>query len=148
MNQFFDEIKIVAVDFDNTLTLDNPYPEVGKPNLEAIEILKEFRNNGGKVILWSCRYGEPLEKALALCKTYGLVFDAINDNLPEQTAKWRAAHPDDEMMSMSRKIYADLYIDDRDPRNLIRGGVDWNAVCMLLHRKTLDMFNNRIVEIA
>lgn len=46
------ESKIIAVDFDCTLTLDdNNYPECGRPNVEAIKLMKEFRAQGGIVIL-------------------------------------------------------------------------------------------------
>lgn len=133
------EIKIIAVDFDCTLTLDdNNYPECGRPNVEAIKLMKEFRAQGGKLILWTCRYGEALEKAIAMCSCFGLEFDAVNDNLPEQSAKWRSTHPD--AVVMSRKIYADMYLDDKDVRAIIRGGVDWNAVSMLLFDQTLSEF--------
>jgi len=130
-------IKIIAVDFDCTLTLDNPYPDVGRPNPIAIELMKAFRQQGGKLILWTCRYGEELKKAISMCKTHGLLFDAVNDNLPEQSALWRETHPD---AMMSRKIYADMYIDDRAPRAILRGGVDWEAVCELLFGVTLSEF--------
>lgn len=133
------KVRIIAVDFDCTLTLDdNNYPECGRPNVEAIKLMKEFRRQGGKLILWTCRYGEGLEKAVAMCSAYGLKFDAVNDNLPEQSAKWRSSHPD--AVVMSRKIYADMYLDDKDVRALMRGGVDWNGVSMVLFGQTLSEF--------
>ena len=62
-------IQIVAVDFDGTLTLsDNNYPECGQIDIVAVEVLKEFRRGGGKVILWTCRYDEALDNALAVCR--------------------------------------------------------------------------------
>lgn len=131
-------IGIIAVDFDCTLTLDdNNYPECGRPNIEAIKLMKEFRAQGGKLILWTCRYGDALEKAVSMCSMYGLSFDAVNDNLPEQSAKWRSSHPD---AIMSRKIYADMYLDDKDVRAIVRGGVDWNAVSLVLFGQTLSDF--------
>ena len=69
-----------------------------------IDILIHKRTSGHKVILWTCRVGEDLEKAVNWCKEHGLEFDAINDNLPEI----KKAFSTD-----SRKIFANLYIDDR-----------------------------------
>ena len=131
-------IQIVAVDFDGTLTLsDDNYPECGQIDIVAVEVLKEFRRGGGKVILWTCRYDEALDNALAVCRENGLLFDAVNDNLPEQSAKWRATHPN---AKMSRKIYADMYIDDRSAEAVFDGRIDWDSVCSLLLGKTLDKF--------
>lgn len=134
------DVKIVAVDFDCTLTLaDDSYPACGPANRIAMEIMKEFRDNGGKVILWTCRYGEALENAVELCRKHGLEFDAVNDNLPEQSAKWRELHPD---AKMSRKIYADVYIDDKDPKAIVAGGIYWDAICKLLLHRPLETFLN------
>lgn len=97
--------KIIAVDFDGTLCKDR-WPGIGKPNTELFAALilakKELQT---KVILWTCRRDDLLTEAVAFCKEYGLTFDAINENLPEVIER---------MHGDSRKIYADLYIDDRN----------------------------------
>lgn len=95
--------KIIAVDFDGTLC-ENCWPEIGKPNEALIWFLKEHKKEGTKVILWTCRTGELLEKAVEWCREQGLEFDAVNENLPE-VIEW--------MGGDSRKIYADVYIDDK-----------------------------------
>lgn len=95
--------KIYAVDFDKTLSMAK-WPDVGDPNLELISYLKSKQAAGDKVILNSCRVGEALEKAISFCASYGLVFDAINENLPEVVEKFG---------NDSRKISADYYIDDK-----------------------------------
>lgn len=96
-------MKIVAVDFDNTLCFSN-WPDLGEPNLRLIEYLKLWRNHGNKLFLWSCRSGNDLQQAVNWCTAYGLQFDAINENLPEIIDLYGAD---------SRKISADFYIDDR-----------------------------------
>ena len=45
-----------------------------------------------------------LEDAVAACEKYGLKFDAVNDNLQEEVAKWG---------NNPRKIAATEYWDDR-----------------------------------
>ena len=97
------EYQIIAVDFDGTLCFSN-WPELGEPNGRLIEFLRTWREKGNKLILWTCRAGEPLENAVSWCREQGLVFDAINDNLPETIAYYG---------NNSRKITCDLYIEDK-----------------------------------
>lgn len=99
MNQF----RIIAVDFDGTLCTDC-YPKIGVPNRKLIHLLKRLQEEGSQIILWTCRCGEPLESAVAWCREQGLVFDKINENADEILALYGTD---------SRKIYADVYIDDK-----------------------------------
>ena len=100
---------VIAVDFDGTLC-GNEYPEIGPPNLELIKALIEAQKiRGHYIILWTCRRDEMLRKALDFCSEYGLEFDGVN-NRP-------AAAPDiyatPAGTSKYRKVFADIYIDDR-----------------------------------
>lgn len=56
--------QIIAVDFDGTFCFSN-WPDIGEPNLSLIEYLKQMRALGNKLILWTCRVGEALEKAVS-----------------------------------------------------------------------------------
>lgn len=94
---------IYAVDFDGTLCESN-FPEIGEPNKTLISRLIKRKNKGHKIILWTCRVGERLREAVDWCKQFGLEFDAVNENLPEIVAEWGGE---------SRKIFADVYIDDK-----------------------------------
>ena len=94
---------IIAVDFDGTLCFSN-WPELGEPNRPLIEYLQAQQRSGNKLILWTCRAGEALEKAVAWCKDQNLTFDAVNDNLPEVIEMYG---------NNSRKITCDYYIDDK-----------------------------------
>lgn len=100
---------IIAVDFDKTLSLNAPYPDVGEPNIKLIKWLNNQRiEYGAKLILWTCREDKPLKDAVEFCKKYGLTFDAVNENLPE-------------IGFDCRKIVASMYIDDLavNPNDLI-----------------------------
>ena len=97
------DYKIIAVDFDGTLCFSN-WPELGDPNDVLIAYLKEWKKQGNKLILWTCRAGEALENAVSWCRDHQLEFDAINDNLPEIIEMYG---------TNSRKITCDYYIDDR-----------------------------------
>lgn len=96
--------KIIAVDFDGTLCV-NKYPEIGDPNKELIAYLKKRQANGEKLILWTSRVDDRLDEAVKWCAEHGLVFDAVNDNLPEIVESFG---------SNCRKIFANEYIDDRN----------------------------------
>ena len=91
---------IVAVDFDGTLSLDSQYPNIGRFNTHLYEALMELKGIGWSIVLWTCREGKELKEAVEWCANNGLKFDAINENPPEVPFK-------------SRKVVADMYIDDR-----------------------------------
>ena len=94
---------IYAVDFDGTLS-NGEYPNTGEPNLALIEYLKKKKDSGKAIlILWTCREGDDLQKAIDFCKKYGLEFYYYNDNCKELIKKYN---------NNNRKIYADVYIDD------------------------------------
>lgn len=95
---------IIAVDFDGTLC-SYKNPGIGEPKLEVIKRVKELAI-GNFLILWSCRKGKALKEAVKWCEQYGLKFDAVNKNVPG--------------VKSSRKIYADLYIDDKADNSLIK----------------------------
>lgn len=95
---------IIAVDFDGCLASAGTWPEVGEPNEALINWLICLRKRGDKVILWTCRADEALQKAVEFCKVHGLEFDAVNDNLEELKQLYG---------NNSRKISAALYIDDK-----------------------------------
>lgn len=118
--------KYVAVDFDGTLSLSkyvaDPNFRDFKFNRRAIEVLKKFRANGGKLILWTCRSKEgdnaTIPTVVEELAKEGLEFDAVNENIPEAIAKFKE-------VDGNRKISADFYIDDRA---VIGKRLDWNAI--------------------
>ena len=95
---------IIAVDFDGTIVVDN-YPKVGKPMPFAIETLKMLQNDGHRIILWTYRHGIRLEEAVQFLIDQGVPPYAVNRSYPEEES-----HPSD----VSRKLHADLFIDDRN----------------------------------
>ena len=93
----------IAVDFDGTIVEDK-YPRIGKPIIFAFETLKKLQDKGHRLILWTYRKGPELEEAVKFCKDNGIVFYAVNNSFPEE--KFNLSH--------SRKINADIFIDDRN----------------------------------
>ena len=116
----------IAVDFDGTI-VENKYPEIGKELPFAIDTLKMLLNDRHRLILWTCREGELLDAALDWCRERGIEFYAANRDYPEETT--------DNNPHFTRKLKADLFIDDRN----IGGLPDWGTIYKLIHeRKSLE----------
>ena len=98
---------IIACDFDGTLC-EHKYPEIGEPNLLLIKSLIKKRQQGDQVILWTCRAGDDLQRAVDWCfLQHGLTFDAINRDVDD------IVHSNFGI-NKSGKVYADVYLDDRN----------------------------------
>lgn len=97
------KLRIIAVDFDGTLCTDE-WPDIGKPIHRVINYAKEQKEKGAKLILWTCRTGANLDAAVRWCERMGVIFDAVNENLPETISAFGQD---------TRKIFAHEYIDDR-----------------------------------
>ncbi len=95
--------KVIAVDFDGTLCVKK-WPEIGEPNRELISQLIEERKKGTAVVLFTCRERKLLREAVRWCRDQGLEFDEVNRNTRERIRAYKGD---------SRKISADIYIDDR-----------------------------------
>ena len=110
--------KTIAVDFDGTI-VEHAYPRIGKEMLFAFDTLKALQRKGHNLILWTFREGDTLKEAVDYCKQNGVEFYAVNKSFPEE----------DFDLSISRKINADLFIDDRN----IGGFLGWSTVWQMLH---------------
>lgn len=102
--------KIVAVDFDGTLCKD-AYPAIGDPLPYSIHYIKELAKDGAILVLHTCRNGALLDEAVKWCNDRGIVFDYINQNVPENVERYGGD---------TRKIYADIYVDTNavNPRRI------------------------------
>jgi hypothetical protein len=110
--------KVIAVDFDGTI-VEHAYPKIGKEMLFAFDTLKALQNKGHNLILWTFREGDLLIEAVEYCRSKGIEFYAVNKSFPEEEFD----------LSISRKIHADIFIDDRN----IGGFVGWSHVWQTLH---------------
>lgn len=112
--------KTIAVDFDGTI-VTNAYPNIGKPLLFAFDTLKKLQDEGHTLILWTYRSGPKLKEAVAFCKKNGITFYAVNKSHPEEGIS----------ANISRKINADVFIDDRN----VGGMMGWGEIYHLLTLK-------------
>lgn len=112
---------MIAVDFDGTIVEDE-YPNIGKPLIFAFETLKKLQDQGHRLVLWTYRHGKALDEAVEFCKKNGIVFYAVNKSFPEEEFDPK----------YSRKINADIFIDDRN----IGGMKGWGEIYQLLTGET------------
>ena len=113
---------IIAVDFDGTI-VEHRYPSIGREIPFAIETLKKLAKEGHRLILWTVREGRLLEEAVQFCRERGLEFYAANKDFPEED-RTKNNH-------FSRKLKADLWIDDRN----VGGLPDWGTIYRIIKEK-------------
>jgi len=113
---------VIAVDFDGTI-VEHKYPAIGREIPFAIETLKRLVSERHKLILWSVREGKLLDEAVEFCRERGLEFYAVNRDYPEEE-KGQNNH-------FSRKLKADLFIDDRN----LGGLPDWGTIYEMVSGK-------------
>lgn len=112
---------IIAVDFDGTI-VSNKYPEIGEEYPFATDTLKMLINERNRLILWTVREGKLLDEAVEWCKERGVEFWAVNKDYPEENGSLNNNH-------FSRKIKADIFIDDRN----LGGLPDWGQIYHMIH---------------
>jgi uncharacterized HAD superfamily protein len=94
---------IIAVDFDGTLHTGE-YPNIGAPACDAIEVMQQLKADGHYLIIWTCRESVLLMDAINWLLENNIPFDRVNDHEPKNKAEYGGN---------TRKVYADLYIDDK-----------------------------------
>jgi hypothetical protein len=100
--------RVLAVDFDGSLCV-HAFPNIGivTPRHELVHrLVRHLHKLGWVIVLWTCREdvqeGAYLSQALAWCKAMNIPIDYANEY----------PHPDFGGFA-SRKVYADIYLDDK-----------------------------------
>ena len=116
---------VIAVDFDGTVVEDR-YPEIGRLMPFAVETLKQLERDGHRLVLWTYRHGRRLKEAVAFMEGHGIRFYAVNMSFPGE---------EEDLKGYSRKIHADLFIDDRN----VGGFSGWGEVYQQIARTPLKV---------
>lgn len=100
---------IIAIDFDGVIAEINPNwlqgPNVpGKLVEGADTYIRKLHDDGHEIIIWTCRGGYNLYLAEEFIKEHNIPFDRINDNVEGHYDKFK---------HNTRKVHADVYIDDK-----------------------------------
>ena len=111
----------IAIDFDGTI-VTHRYPQIGEEIPFATEALKLLIKQQHRLILWTVREGDLLKEAVDWCRERGVEFYAVNRDYPEEATTHTG---------FSRKIKADIFIDDRN----LGGLPDWGTICQMIQKK-------------
>jgi hypothetical protein len=95
---------VVAFDFDNTLTRGHGDFPIPAPVIPAmLKLVRFLQKCGIYCILWTCREGKSLEMAVDLLRENGVRMDGVNSSIHVCPFEFEP-----------RKIYAHVYVDDRN----------------------------------
>nr|WP_322625675.1 hypothetical protein [uncultured Flavobacterium sp.] len=96
-------IAVIAIDFDGTIC-ENQYPDIGPLRGAAAVIINALYDLGYGILINTCRTGQFEQNARDFLALHGIKYHLINENFQ---------HLIDLYDSDSRKLSADVYIDDK-----------------------------------
>ncbi len=118
---------VLGIDFDGTC-VEHAFPEVGTELPGASEALRLLAERGHRLVLWTCRedHGDDrwLSAAVAWFEERGIALRSVNETHLDDM------HPGVPKTSRGRKIFADLYVDDKN----LGGFPGWAAVLVEVGR--------------
>ena len=109
---------ILAIDFDGTI-VRGQFPAMDGLIIGSKEYITKLKEAGHYIIINSCRSGQQAIDAVNFLIENGVPFDRFNDNEPTQVAKYG---------NNSRKVYAHVYIDDKQ----VGGLPEWNEIFLYI----------------
>jgi hypothetical protein len=116
--------RILAIDFDDTI-VDSDYPTVIRLREGAKEYINKLYDDGFYIIIWTCRSKKHEQVAELYLLNHGIKFHKINQHHPQQLFLYEHE---------SRKIYADVYVDDK----CLTGLPDWPEIYEIITQKFED----------
>jgi len=115
--------RLIAVDYDNTITQYKPYPELAPLDRKAKKYLDKLHQKGFKLILWSSRIDEEYDEAYNRCIT--------EFNMP-----YMLKDSSEYIHGKTGKIIASYYIDELSSY----GKVNWRKTYKYLIKKYKKSF--------
>lgn len=112
---------IIAIDFDGTLHTGH-WPGIGSPAPYAVEMMQKLKADGHYLIIWTCRELQQQTEMVNWLLEKQIPFDRVNDNVPGQAERYG---------NNARKVYAHLYVDDKQVGGLPRWDEIYDEVCLM-----------------
>lgn len=107
------KFKLFAIDFDDTIAYSD-FPDILGVRPHALRVMEKIKEHGGIIMVWTARSDlKPVKDFLDFSM---IPYDGINEDFEEVAAEYEG---------QSRKIFADVYIDDRNLETRLNGGIDW-----------------------
>ena len=123
---------ILAVDFDGTIVKTEEDYVPRELLLNAKEVINWAYDKGCYIILWTCRSGDMLKQAEDFLKSNEVKYHVANKNIPTID------------FETSNKIFADLYIDDRN----ISFTVNWMEIKGMIKEALILRLADEIESLA
>ena len=121
---------IIAIDFDDTIATYG-YPDIIGARLikDAKKVINKLYSQGHTILIWSCRssYKKANVDAMKWLDQQGVLYHQFNREAPQTIFNWRFV-PD---YMWSPKIYADIYIDDKQ----VGGLPSWEEIYKIIQDK-------------
>jgi len=128
---------LIAVDFDGTI-VEHQFPKIGKLKPGAKLMIQLLKEEGHKIMIWTCR--NHTESQLGQEAT----IRAVQNFLDEEEIPYDTINENDPSIGFwleSRKIYADIYIDDKN----LGGFPGWaETYLMIQNYNTTGKWNYKI----
>jgi hypothetical protein len=93
----------LGIDFDGTI-VEEGFPEIGAIKPRTIELMKQAKELGHLIIVWTARSGQYLENAKVFLDENNIPYDYLNENPEDEYAK---------RGEQGRKLFCNYYLDDR-----------------------------------
>ncbi len=93
----------IAIDFDGTI-VEEAFPGIGKMKPEADKYINLLYREGHNILIFTCRTGSYEGDAENFLRRKGIEYHYINNNMPSSIQYFKKD---------SRKLSADIYIDDK-----------------------------------
>ncbi len=115
---------IIAIDFDGTLHTGK-YPNIGTPQPYSVQVMNELHADGHYLIIWTCRENQQQTDMINWLLEHKIPFHRINDHAPEMAKLYK---------NNSRKVYAHLYIDDKQ----VGGLPTWDKIAQYVQKQETE----------
>lgn len=115
---------IIAIDFDGTI-VENNFPRIGRLKPNAKEVISKLKAEGHYIIIWTCRKQQRETEARNFLIQNNIPFDLVNESNAVNVQKYGGVD--------TRKVYADVYIDDNGLVELH----DWNDIYEMIYKKIM-----------
>lgn len=111
---------ILAIDFDGTI-VEIDYPHIGKLKKDAVKYINKLYAEGYIIVINSCRADEVEEEMCKFLCKMGIKYHHVNKNDPSLIEYYGFD---------TRKISADIYIDDKNLGGLPR----WKRIYKMIQK--------------
>jgi len=112
---------ILAIDFDGTI-IHGQFPNIDGLVHGSKQYIQMLKTDGHYIIINTCRSGQQLVDAVNFLLQNDIPFDRVNDNEPTSIAKYN---------NNSRKVYAHVYVDDKQVGGLPEWKIIYNWIIEL-----------------